>query len=790
MKTSKKLLSVLSVGLLVATAVSCGEKGPSTQDTLNAAISKLILTQNNKDVITNFAVAAVLKYEGVTYTVDWTSSNTTVAAVLPNSDTLKTINVTRPAAGQDDVDVVLTAKISATEGSSTYYASKDFNIRVLALEATASTASLADLKTAIQDITSSSSALETNFGSRQLTVVSILTGKGIVVADSTDVIYVYGSSYTTELAVGDNITIQECKAYRYYGCPQITNMTYTKVSSGNANPAPINSALTVESLYQALAAAGNDGNAMDANLFGYFTVTAKVLQIEGKYIVLADPSNPDDQSKWLGAYNYNTDYAELGKVVGATVTVNVHLHDVYKNFSFGGSTPSATIFRVNYFDGPVSADLDDATVAANTLNAAVSGIKTSYETETTITLDSEITWSLSAGANTSVFALSGNTLTLTPGSAEATATLTAKVTLNGTDYTKDVTITVAAASTDLTPATTLETGKAYKLSFTTTDGVQCFLKATLSGKYNNYIDTASTAAEGLDYYLETAGTGYNIYTEVAGVKTYLSTVVSGDFVNPTFVTADPTAWLWDATNGVFTTLDGAWFLGGNGTYTTGGLYKISNVSAGTHTKTSCYIYTGAPAGGDTGGDVGGDTGDVANTVAGPITFGTGTLTGIDTSYKAYGDLTLDGYNFSLSCGNKYTSNGTAVAVGINKSGNLSKAGQLSDAVKTALGNKYLTGSTHINASLEMDFDLSNVNSITYNFIKVGFSTSQATAIYLLRSVDGGQTYTIVATGDSKSTSLSHTETSTASKVRYALVVTGGTDADYGAYARVSSIVVA
>ena len=167
MKTNKKLLSVLSVGLLVATAVSCGEKGPSTQDTLNAAISKLILTQNNKDVITNFAVAAVLKYEGVTYTIDWTSSNTTVAAVLPNSDTLKTINVTRPAAGEEDVDVVLTAKISATEGSSTYYASKEFNIRVLALEATAGTASISDLKTTIQDITSSSSALATNFGSRQ-----------------------------------------------------------------------------------------------------------------------------------------------------------------------------------------------------------------------------------------------------------------------------------------------------------------------------------------------------------------------------------------------------------------------------------------------------------------------------------------------------------------------------------------------------------------------------------------------------------------------------------------------
>lgn len=612
MKTNKKLLSVLSVGLLVATAVSCGEKGPSTQDTLNAAISKLILTQNNKDVITNFAVAAVLKYEGVTYTIDWTSSNTTVAAVLPNSDTLKTINVTRPAAGEEDVDVVLTAKISATEGSSTYYASKEFNIRVLALEATAGTESISDLKTAIQDIDAAAKALATNFGSRQLTVVSILTGKGILVADSTDVIYVYGSSYATELAVGDNITIQECKAYRNYGCPQITNMTYTKVSSGNANPAPINSALTVESLYQALAAAGNDGNAMDANLFGYFTVTAKVLLVEDKYIVLADPSNPDDQSKWLGAYNYNTDYAELKKVVDATVTVNVHLHDVYSNFNFGGSTPSATIFRVNYFGGPIDADLDDATVAANTLNAAVSGIKTSYENETTITLDSEITWSLSAGANTSVFALSGNTLKLTPGSAEATATLTAKVTLNGTDYTKDVTITVAAASTDLTPATTLETGKAYKLSFTTTDGVQCFLKATLSGKYNNYIDTASTAAEGLDFYLEAATTGYYIYTTISGTKTYLGTVPSGTFTNPTFVTADPTAWLWDATKGVFTTLDGAFFLGGNGTHTTGGLYAISNLTSGQHTKTSCYIYTGAPAGGDTGGDVGGDTGEAVS----------------------------------------------------------------------------------------------------------------------------------------------------------------------------------
>ena len=66
------------------------------------------------------------------------------------------------------------------------------------------------------------------------------------------------------------------------------------------------------------------------------------------------------------------------------------------------------------------------------------------------------------------------------------------------------------------------------------------------------------------------------------------------------------------------------------------------------------------------------------------------------------------------------------------------------------------------------------------------STDTTTNVYILRSVDGGATYEVVANCTS-GFSLSYTETSTAETVRYALVVTGYADVAYAAQARVSTI---
>ena len=176
----------------------------------------------------------------------------------------------------------------------------------------------------------------------------------------------------------------------------------------------------------------------------------------------------------------------------------------------------------------------------------------------------------------------------------------------------------------------------------------------------------------------------------------------------------------------------------------------------------------------------------------PYTFDFKNHTGANTSYGEYKDVVLDGQGFTLSCGNQYNKDNvkTGIAVGINKAKNLSNAGALPAAVETALGDKALTGDNVINAALEMDFDVTGVTSVTYNLLKVGYGGDVATTVYILRSVDAGTTYSVVASCDKSASSISYTEETKAESVRYALVVTGGVDANYGAYARVSTLVFA
>ena len=177
-------------------------------------------------------------------------------------------------------------------------------------------------------------------------------------------------------------------------------------------------------------------------------------------------------------------------------------------------------------------------------------------------------------------------------------------------------------------------------------------------------------------------------------------------------------------------------------------------------------------------------------IAAPVTFDAADAVNINTTYGAHNDLQIGGYDFSLSCGNLYSSSGKAVVVGLNKDKNIGNVGTLPTEISATLGDKVTTGTNAVNASLIMDFDLTGVSKITYNFLKIAYASGTTTTVYILRSIDGGNTYTIAAqTTDSKASSLSYTEETTSTNVRYALAVTGFADASYAAQARVSSIVV-
>lgn len=362
MKKINKVLGILSLVTLSTTIFSCGgskkDNGPSGQELADVVISKIILPQNNTDVVSNFDIAKLVKYEGITYEVDWSSSVVDYAKIedKAGSDTMKTVKITRPEAGNENAEVKLTAKITVTEGATNYYGTKDFSIVVPALEAAPAIESIKALKEAIADATkyTSKNPYDTQFGDKELTVVGVLKDKGVIVADDTDMIYLFGKSYASDLKRGDNITISAASAYRYYGCPELVNATYNVVSHDNKNPIKAQTGVTVDSLYKQLEDAGFAANSLPVSCFSYIEVTGKIIIVEEKYVVLADPADETNQSKWLCAYNYNEDYSKLEAVAGKVVTINIHIHDVYSDFKWGGDTPASTVFRFNYFDGDVT----------------------------------------------------------------------------------------------------------------------------------------------------------------------------------------------------------------------------------------------------------------------------------------------------------------------------------------------------------------------------------------------------------------------------------------------------
>lgn len=125
MKAIKKAIKKAFLGLITLVAVfvvaSCKKENPA-----EAAASTLQLVQNHQEVIDNFQVTSVLPYEGVDYTVTWSTDKTDVAKVSATaSNSFYTIEITRPA--DEDVRVILTATVSDGENSAT----KKFDFTVL-----------------------------------------------------------------------------------------------------------------------------------------------------------------------------------------------------------------------------------------------------------------------------------------------------------------------------------------------------------------------------------------------------------------------------------------------------------------------------------------------------------------------------------------------------------------------------------------------------------------------------------------------------------------------------------
>ncbi|MCM1131153.1 MAG: hypothetical protein NC310_04020 [Roseburia sp.] len=125
----KKITKLAACGLLAALGLtamaSCGEENSLAKE----VISKVILTQDGEKVSADFTVPKVVKHEGTSYDVSWTSSDTSVLDVVANNDTTYTADVKRPF----DADKEIKLKASVSVDGKT--ASSDFKTTVTAIDA-------------------------------------------------------------------------------------------------------------------------------------------------------------------------------------------------------------------------------------------------------------------------------------------------------------------------------------------------------------------------------------------------------------------------------------------------------------------------------------------------------------------------------------------------------------------------------------------------------------------------------------------------------------------------------
>ncbi len=218
----KKLLVVL-LGLgLGLSLMGCADEGTSTpvltedEQTVATAKARLSISDLEDNVTSNFTLT-VNGYGNTTIT--YTSSNTEVVKIDGS-----TARVTRPEAGEANVNFTLTATITKGEASDT----KDFEGTVAAYAEGESSDTLTVAE--IRALASGTSVTATG-------VISALVygSSGVAhsyLTDETGTIYIYGSQFAATVSVGDEVTIT-AEVSVYNGLVQIQYATLVSTDATN-----------------------------------------------------------------------------------------------------------------------------------------------------------------------------------------------------------------------------------------------------------------------------------------------------------------------------------------------------------------------------------------------------------------------------------------------------------------------------------------------------------------------------------------------------------------------------
>ena len=458
MKKSKFLLVALLSALTVAgcqgtTSSPVVNSTPvsSSVDTASAILeeiaARIVFLKDKQEVVDDFEVPSVVKfnYEGTNIEVNitWTADKANVTFETVDGVLMGKLN--RPEMGQDPVEVKLTASFSyeGKEGS------KNFKVKVMpktgaadvwGVEPTGTVMSWAEFRAAENG--------------------SIITVQGRVIAWTYDEAYGNGnvflqddnggyyayrlvaalSEYQDYLAVGNEVILEGQKDV-YSGLHQMAQKSVTGikvVSRENAGQKPTPKDVTELAKNGELEPVQSTW----ATVLGTYVIGDdgyKYIQVGGnRYQIYSDKKyngeNLEEVNAQLAALTVG-DTIRLKGIVGMYNNPQFYPYDVVKSDETITVSPAEKV----------------AIAKADVFN----GFEAKYEAAAEVALyassDAEVTvsYALNAEANTSVFALGADKLTITPTETEEKATITATITCGSVTDTASFEITAVLPSTDV-----------------------------------------------------------------------------------------------------------------------------------------------------------------------------------------------------------------------------------------------------------------------------------------------------------------------------------------------------
>lgn len=232
MKNFKKVMVGVVAGLSLFTFASCNKNDNSNTSSAEEAGTKVVLTQNKKEVTADFKVTGVVKLDDKEYNVTWKSDNE-YAVVGDLADNFYTIKIRYAENYSADQSVKLTATITNKDDENDTY-TKEFEFKIPKFNATSieeyDAAKAGDTVT-VKGIVVAKEAYDSSYKNGSVYVQDISGNGGYyayrVKADSQ-------AAYDSDLAIGNTVLITGKKAL-YNGLREFdsTGCTYTLVSKNN-----------------------------------------------------------------------------------------------------------------------------------------------------------------------------------------------------------------------------------------------------------------------------------------------------------------------------------------------------------------------------------------------------------------------------------------------------------------------------------------------------------------------------------------------------------------------------